>query len=99
MGGWVFGHFDAQSVFVVGSLVAAIWLLVSCTMKEPPYVSSLRIMLDDSTLDKSVLEQRLKAQPGVAAVFIVPEEKSAYVKIDSKVTNRAEIEKLVAEAA
>lgn len=99
MGGWVFGHFDAQSVFLVGTLVAAVWLLVSGTMQEPPYVSSLRILLDGSPLEKDELEQRLKAQPGVAAVFIVPEEKSAYVKIDSKVTNRAELEKLVAEAA
>ena len=96
MGGWVFGHFDAQSVFLVGTLVAAVWLIVSCTMKEPPYVSSLRIVLNDAALEQKSLEQRIRAQPGVAAVFIVPEEKTAYVKIDSKVTNRVELEALVA---
>lgn len=95
MGGWVYGHFDASTVFVVGAVIGAIWLLVSCTMHEPPYVSSLRILLEDDTPDYQALEKRLKAKPGVAAVFIVPEEKSAYVKIDSKVTNRLELEALV----
>lgn len=96
MGGWVYGHIDAQSVFLVGALIAAAWLLVSLSMQEPPYVSSLRITLDASNEDKEKLEQRLKEQPGVTAVFIVPEERSAYVKIDSKVTSRAELEKLIA---
>ena len=95
MGGWVFGHFDAQTVFMVGAMVAAAWLFVSMTMQEPPYVSSLRIVLSDAALAVPNLEQRLKAQPGVNAVFIVPEEKSAYIKIDSKVTSRPELEALL----
>ncbi|WP_428945410.1 MFS transporter [Pantoea sp. FN060301] len=98
MGGWLFGHFDAQTVFMAGAVVATLWLLVSTTMKEPPYVSSLRIMLGDKPLDSEKLEKQLLAQPGVAAVFIVPEEKSAYVKIDSKITSRPELEALVATA-
>ncbi len=96
MGGWVFGNFDAQTVFLVGALVAAVWLFVSMTMQEPPYVSSLRIVLSDAVLAAPNLENRLKAQPGVSAVFIVPEEKSAYIKIDSKVTSRLELEALLA---
>ncbi|MDE8555910.1 MFS transporter [Pantoea vagans] len=95
MGGWVFGHFDAQTVFLVGAMVAAAWLFVSMTMQEPPYVSSLRIVLSDAALAVPNLEQRLKAQKGVNAVFIVPEEKSAYIKIDSKVTSRPELEALL----
>ncbi|HBT13204.1 MAG TPA: MFS transporter, partial [Erwinia persicina] len=96
MGGWIYGHVDAQTVFLIGALIAAAWLMVSLTMQEPPYVSSLRITLEQNNEDKEQLEQRLKAQPGVAAVFIVPEERSAYVKIDSKITSRADIEKLIA---
>lgn len=98
LGGWVFGHFDAQTVFLVGAIVAAIWLFVAMTMQEPPYVSSLRIVLSDSALAVPNLEQRLKAQPGVSAVLIVPEEKSAYIKIDSKVTSRPELEALLASS-
>ncbi len=95
MGGWVFGHFDAQTVFLVGAMVAAAWLFVSMTMQEPPYVSSLRIVLSDAALAVPNLEQRLKAQKGVNSVFIVQEEKSAYIKIDSKVTSRPELEALL----
>ncbi|OON37537.1 hypothetical protein BTJ39_20290 [Izhakiella australiensis] len=97
LGGWVFGNFDAQTVFLVGTMIATAWLLVSITMHEPPYVSSLRIVLKDA-VDFDRLEQRLKAQPGVSAVFIVAAEKSAYVKIDSKVTSRPELEALVASS-
>lgn len=97
-GGWIYGSFDAQTVFLAGTMLATVWLFVSFSMKEPPYVSSLRITLNEAQGSLEKVEQRLKAQPGVAAVFIVPEEKSAYVKIDSKVTSRVELEALVASA-
>ncbi len=49
-------------------------------MKEPPYVSSLRITLSELAVKDSALESRLKAQPGVAEAIVVPEERSAYVR-------------------
>ena len=98
MGGWVFDQFDAQTVFLLGAVVATLWLLLSCTMQEPPYVSSLRIVLSEKALNDPRLEQKLKAQRGVSSVFIVPEERSAYIKIDSKVTSRVELEALLASA-
>lgn len=98
LGGWVLGHFDGQTVFLGGAIIAALWLLVSTTMQEPPYVSSLRLVLSDAALQAPNLAQRLKSQPGVVAVLIVPEEKSAYVKIDSKKTSRLELEALIAAA-
>ncbi|MDR7344300.1 MFS family permease [Pantoea alhagi] len=98
MGGWVFDQFDAQTVFLLGAIVATLWLLLSCTMQEPPYVSSLRIVLSENALNDPRLEQKLKAQRGVSSVFIVPEERSAYIKIDSKVTSRVELEALLASA-
>jgi hypothetical protein len=67
-------------------------------MKEPPYVSSLRIELPDYAIDNDVLKARLLAKEGVKDALIVSEERSAYVKIDSKVTNRVEIESLVKSA-
>ncbi|WP_075180465.1 MFS transporter [Pantoea sp. 1.19] len=97
LGGWVLQHFDAQSVFLLGSIVAMLWLLLSSTMQEPPYVTSLRIVLKGE-FDAEKLRQRLAAQPGVSAVMIVTEERSAYVKIDSKVISRPELEALVASA-
>lgn len=94
-GGWIDGLFDSQTVFLAGALLAMIWLLVSSTMTEPPYVASLRVELPEDVADDETLKQRLLAQPGVSDVNIITQERSAYVKIDSKLTNRFEIEQLV----
>jgi MFS family permease len=95
LGGWLNGLFDSQTVFLAGALLAMVWLLVSWTMQEPPYVSSLRIELPESSVNDKNLRERLLAQPGVSEANIIPEERSAYVKIDSKLTNRYEIEQVV----
>ncbi|MBT0724769.1 MFS transporter [Rosenbergiella sp. S61] len=95
MGGWVFQHLDAQAVFLLGAVIAGVWLLVSLTMQEPPYVSSLRVVLQH-TGNTELLEQRLRQAPGVSNVLIIPEERAAYIKIDSKTTNRQVIEALIA---
>ena len=95
VGGWVFQHIDAQAVFLLGAGIAILWLLVSLTMQEPPYVSSLRVVIDH-TDNAHLLEQRLRQAPGVSNVLIIAEERAAYIKIDSKMTNRQEIEALIA---
>ncbi|MFB0710081.1 MFS transporter [Buttiauxella noackiae] len=95
LGGWIDGLFDSQTVFLMGALLAMVWLLVSSTMTEPPYVASLRIELPEDVAADESLKQRLLAQHGVSEVNIIAQERSAYVKIDSKLTNRFEIEQLV----
>jgi len=95
VGGWVFQHVDAQAIFLLGAGIAIVWLLVSLTMQEPPYVSSLRVVIDRTDIAQS-LEHRLRHAPGVSNVLIIPEERAAYIKIDSKTTNRQEIEALIA---
>ncbi|NIF48485.1 MFS transporter [Enterobacter sp. Ap-916] len=95
LGGWLNGLFDSQTVFLAGAVLAMVWLFVSWTMQEPPYVSSLRIELPESSANDEHLRERLLAQPGVSEANIIPEERSAYVKIDSKLTNRYEIEQVV----
>ena len=92
LGGWVDGLFDSQTVFLAGALLATVWLLVAGTMKEPRYVSSLRVEIPDDVEIDDALKQRLASTEGVSEVLIAAEERSAYVKIDSKVTNRFEVE-------
>ena len=98
LGGWVDGFFDSQTVFLVGALLATAWLLVALTMQEPPYLRSLRIELPGDIDVDEHLRARLLAEEGVKEVLVVPEERSAYVKIDSKVTNRVNVEQAVARA-
>ncbi|EOC0244936.1 MFS transporter, partial [Cronobacter sakazakii] len=92
LGGWVDGLFDSQTVFLVGALLATVWLLVSTTMKEPPYVSSIRVEIPPEVTADETLAQRLRDSAGVSEAIVVADERSAYLKIDTKVTNRVEIE-------
>ncbi|WP_213993337.1 MFS transporter [Sodalis sp. dw_96] len=95
LGGWLFELSGAGLVFLTGAGITLVWWLVSSTLREPPYVSSLRLTLSALAVKDGGLEQRLKSQPGVTEVVVVPEEQSAYVKIDTKRTNRIELERLV----
>lgn len=98
LGGYVYGHAGAGAVFLVCAAIAVVWLVVSSTMTEPPYVSSLRITLSELAVKDSALQARILAQPGVAEAVVVPEEFSAYVKVDTKQTNRKALEQLVSAA-
>jgi MFS family permease len=95
LGGWLDGMFDSQTVFLAGALLAMVWLLVSSTMSEPQYVTSLRIELPEDAANDGKLKARLLAHPGVSEANIIAQERSAYVKIDSKLTNRFEVEQVV----
>ncbi|MEB2412011.1 MFS transporter, partial [Enterobacter asburiae] len=77
---------------LAGALLATVWLLVARTMKEPRYVSILRVEIPDDVEISDMLKQLLEAKEGVKEVLIVPEERSAYVKIESKMTNRFEVD-------
>ncbi|MFA9593201.1 MFS transporter [Citrobacter telavivensis] len=98
LGGWIDGMFDGQTVFLAGAFLAVVWLAVASTMKEPPYVSSLRVVIPPEIAADDVLKQRLLATKGVSEVLIAQQEHSAYVKIDSKLTNRFEVEQAISQA-
>ncbi|MDM2736458.1 MFS transporter [Citrobacter sp. Ct235] len=98
LGGWVDGMFDGQTVFLASAFLAVVWLAVASTMKEPPYVSSLRVVIPPEIAADDVLKQRLLATKGVSEVLIAQQEHSAYVKIDSKLTNRFEVEQAISQA-
>ncbi|AKA39470.1 MFS transporter [Yersinia ruckeri] len=95
LGGWLFGLEGEGMVFIAGALIALMWFTVSITMQEPPYVSSLRITLSELAVKDAALEDRIKAQPGVTEAIVVTAERSAYVKVDTKQTNRNQLEQLV----
>jgi len=67
-------------------------------MTEPAYVSSLRVEIPDNVAIDDALKTRLLAKEGIKEVLLVGEERSAYVKIDSKVTNRFEVEQAIVTA-
>src|SRR5690606_36435028 len=67
LGGWLFAQGGLGAVFIGCALLCAIWLLFAATMREPPYVTSLRLSLSAAALADTGLTARLTAVPGVAA--------------------------------
>lgn len=96
LGGWLFQVGGLGMVFVGCALVAALWLAIAVTMREPPYVTSLRLALQPEALSEAGLAERLKAAPGVADAVVVAEEAALYVKLDTKLLDRAALERLIA---
>lgn len=97
LGGWLYQHYDAQIVFGGCLFIGFIWFIVSLTLRQPPYVSSLRIELPKnlSLSQQDKLEHIFKQQPGVNEAVIIADEQSAYIKVDTKLTTRKTLESLV----
>ncbi|PLK58395.1 MFS transporter [Candidatus Palibaumannia cicadellinicola] len=95
VGGWLFQLLGASLVILAGVIVALLWWLVSMTMHEPPYVTSLRITLPrQNTGTTEQLMQLLLAEPEVTEVIVIPEEESAYIKINTKQINSIVLNKI-----
>lgn len=97
LGGWLYQHYNAPIVFGGCLLIAIMWFAISLTLRQPPYVSSLRVELPTglSPIQQQQLQQLFSQQPGVNEVVIIANEQSAYIKVDTKQTPRATLESLV----
>ena len=95
LGGWLFQHGGLSVVFLGCAGLAALWLAFAVTMREPPYVTSLRLPLSPEALREAGLAERLKAVNGVTDAVIVAEEAAIYIKLDTELLDRATLEQLV----
>ena len=95
LGGWMFQHGGLSVVFLGCAGLAALWLAFAVTMREPPYVTSLRLPLSPEALREAGLAERLKAVNGVTDAVIVAEESAIYIKLDTELLDRATLEQLV----
>ncbi|WP_276487546.1 MFS transporter [Ectopseudomonas mendocina] len=98
LGGWLYQHVGLSGVFIGCALLCAIWLAIAVTMREPPYVSSLRLPLDAAALADVGLVERLKATPGVADAVVVVDEAAIYIKVDTQQVDRTTLESLIVSA-
>lgn len=90
LGGWLQQHYSHSAVFVIGSGLAVIWLLLAITMKNPRYLSSQ--LLNVGVLEAhqaQLLVNKLLEVRGVVEAAIAAEEGVAYLKIDKAVLDMA----------
>ncbi|AGL87243.1 MFS transporter [Pseudomonas protegens] len=95
LGGWLFQHGGLSAVFLGCAVLAALWLAFAVTMREPPYVTSLRLPLSPEAIREAGLAERLKAVVGVTDAVVVAEEAAIYIKLDTELLDRTTLEQLV----
>lgn len=88
--------FGGLSATFVGSIVIClIWLVIIFNMKEPPYVTSIRLSLSGSQLANNELIPYLLSQQGISDAFIASDEQAVYIKFDKKIIKTEQIEALL----
>lgn len=95
MGGWLYQHGGLSVVFLGCAALAALWFAFAVTMREPPYVTSLRLPLSPEAIREAGLVERLKAVVGVTDAVVVAEEAAIYIKLDTELLDRTTLEGLV----
>jgi MFS family permease len=99
IGGWLFQHGGLSMVFLGCALLCALWWVVAVGMREPPYVTSLRMPLSAEAVREAGLTERLMAVPGVTDAVVVADEAAIYIKLDTKILDRSTLERLVNPAS
>jgi MFS family permease len=99
-GGWLYGEFGAMAVFWFSAAMAASWVLVALFMQTPRYLANLLLSLGNihSEQTDEISAQLLNIQ-GVEEVRLHFEENTAYLKVDNKVLNKDELQKLLVQWA
>jgi MFS family permease len=96
LGGWINEHYGVTAVFLFCGLAALSWFAVSLTMTPPRYLSNLLISLEnlgDKTVD--VFVAQLQKIVGVVEVTIHNEEAVAYLKVDSHLLDKVQLQTLL----
>ncbi len=94
VGGWMFGHFGPIGVFAFAGIIAASWVLVAATMKNPRYLSSHMIKVGDVTTEEARhLVAQMTQCKGVAEAVIIAEDGIAYLKVDSHAVDLDDLNK------
>ncbi len=99
IGGWLFQHGGLSMVFLGCALLCALWWVVAVGMREPPYVTSLRMPLSAEAVREAGLTERLMAVPGVTDAVVVADEAAIYIKLDTQILDRSTLERLVNPAS
>lgn len=96
VGGWLYGTFGADTVFLFSASAAYSWVMVAVFMNPPKYLANMLISLDaitESDGDKFVTE--LVELAGIEEVKLHFEESVAYLKVDNKILQKDKLQNLL----
>jgi MFS family permease len=93
-GGWCYGLFDVQGIFLGSAVIAVLWLLIALGMKMPVMRSAIMAHVD-SNVNAQELEIKILALAGIFEARVVPEENAAFLRVDKKVYDPEALETLL----
>jgi len=85
VGGFLYGHWMANGVFLFGAGILLLWLVLAVSMESPRYLASY--VLNIGVINPAEADQlatRIGGVPGVSEVTVIAEEESAYLKVDNE---------------
>jgi MFS family permease len=92
-GGWLNQTEGSAGVFIFACALGGLWLLAALSMRPPGHLTTRVVRVGSrAAADADRLAAQLREVPGVAEALVVPEEGLAYLKVDSKVFDRARAE-------
>lgn len=92
-GGWIYGQWGIESVFIYCGITALVWLLVASSMKPPRHVSTAMIGIKTlSDQESHTLTKALHELPGIADAVVDFEEGVIYLKIEKEHLDRDRLE-------
>jgi len=94
VGGWCYGHYDVQGVFFGATALAVLWLLLAAGMRMPVMRSAIMRHVS-SNADTVALEAGLLQITGIYEAIVVPEENTAFLRVDKKMLDTAALDALL----
>lgn len=98
LGGWSYGQFGVEVVFLICAAFGMSWFLISLSMKSPRHLANMLISIE--TLSKDASSQLIDKMLNIAGVEEVKlhfEEGVAYLKVDNQQLDKNELQKLISE--
>lgn len=99
-GGYVAGHYGVSALYGVAAALALLWLVVALGMRPPRPLQEYALPL--AALDVVGIEsltRRLLAVNGVEEVVIIPQENTAYLKVDNHRLDKEQLRAVATTAA
>ncbi len=96
LGGVLAKHYGPTAIFMLGAVLALVWLVMAVTMKSPPVVASREFAIEPH-VDMETLRAELVSLPGVREARVVAEERKAYLKVNLEGWDERRVRQLMGE--
>jgi predicted MFS family arabinose efflux permease len=99
-GGWLYGEYGAQAVFIFTACAAMSWVLIALFMRSPRYLANLLISIEgiDNHQSSQFLENLLQID-GIMEARLHFKENTAYLKVDNTRLNKHHLQTLLLQSS